>query len=199
MSTQINDRLKVELELEGEDSFIVQASDLDSGELLWATRLDATIGHGELFSRASRPMVFDKAVLVQTFGEHYRGATAHNFQCHCLSLQGELLWTHPWQLESTPISKGGTAVIAIRLQTHRIPPDGRLFQLLQVGFESGRVRKTRFVDVPMTWVRELQQKSWPGVRGTLKRTQSKVAFEFSVWLPSASKTVTHSVGVPWKL
>ena len=81
--------LTVEMEDAAEGWFGVRPIDRELGAEHWQIDLDASSGHGELFPHTSRRMIVDGVALLQTFGEHDRGATSHDHKLHCLSADGE--------------------------------------------------------------------------------------------------------------
>ncbi len=81
--------LTVEIEDAAEGWFGSEISIANWAHNIGQMDLDATPGHGELFSHTSRRMIVDGVALSQTFGEHDRGAMSHDHKLHCLSADGE--------------------------------------------------------------------------------------------------------------
>lgn len=141
-------RIRLQKDHQDDGSILVSAAEKSPGSTKWTVELDATKGRGDLFSYSEKPVFIHDIALIQTFGEHYRGATSHNFKCHAISQEGELLWVHPWHLECAPVPLKDDLFFLVRLNTSRVPDDGHLFDLVVVDTKSGRVRKTRGVELP---------------------------------------------------
>jgi len=177
--------------------FLVRAIDRDSGAECWQVDLDATSGRGDLFPHISQAVIVSEVALLQTFGEHSRGATSHQHQIHCLSADGNVLWTHPWQIEPTVEGTERGLLLVVRLATYRVPDDGHLFDVCMVGSRTGEIEKQRPIVLPAPWVRDLQATAWPQVHASLISVDDRWGIRVRAWLSSTNAWAEYDVSPPW--
>lgn len=126
------------------------------GTQAWQAHLDACVAQAPIFmGRLGQAWVCGDVLLVQTSGEHERGATHHQHKLHALSREGQQLWVKAASAAPRPLLVGRQLMILDQLYHHSRPEptptadlhSEMLYRLLYLDPHTGQLKK----ESPVEW------------------------------------------------
>lgn len=144
---------------------------------VWRLSLDVTGGDRNLMPRMQKPIVAGDYLLVQTDGEHSRGASSHEPRVHGIDANGTLLWWKPWRLIGAPVDSRYGLLMLCQEQIYHFSAGEPLAVARLLDRKKGRVMQEWEFHLPDEMDEDLSRASWPIVNGKVYEKGSRLKGE----------------------